>query len=119
MAISSRVSEIVIPCLLFGEIRAILGNQDTLPIRVMIGVEPLQDALTTADLWAAIVIALMSHATAELALDERGCSALRDVLQVSMLAVDDEFVEVSSSVPVVVNKMRLPSVAVIPPVSGG
>jgi hypothetical protein len=119
MAISSKASEIVIQCLLFGEIRAMLGNQDTLPIRVMLGVEPLQHALTTAELWAAIVSALVSHAKSELALDERGCSALRDVLQVSMLAVDDEFVEVSSLVPVVVNEKRSPSVAVIPPVSGG
>ncbi|CUE73363.1 Hypothetical protein, putative [Bodo saltans] len=129
-ASTSTTNDIVIPCLLFGEVRALLGNLDTLPIRVALQVAPtvgsdesplkVTTTLSTAELWRTVNAALMEHASSVgLSLDERSRTSLQEVLRVSMLAVDDEFVEVSSTVSVAVDGRRLPSVAVIPPVSGG
>jgi molybdopterin converting factor small subunit len=112
---------ISISCLLFGEIRSLLSSQDHLSIQLLVP-SPREGTETTtvapAELWMAIQGALDAEAL-RCKLDEKSRAVLREVCQVSMLAVDDEFVDVAQVEPLLVHLRRPPSVAVIPPVSGG
>lgn len=95
-------------CFLFGEMRALLGNKDSLAVHIAEGVP-----LTVPLVWAAVQEAVKSESSS---FDTQRQRQIQDVLSVSLFAVDDEFVDVADiSAPVAVRSQ----LAIIPPVSGG
>lgn len=104
-------------CLLFGEIRSLLGSQDYLVFAWPAdAAHQSATTLTPAALWR-VLSATVDQACKAANMHESVTQRVHTILEIAMLAVDDEYVDKHDDTVQLVRPQS--QFAIIPPVSGG
>jgi molybdopterin converting factor small subunit len=102
------MGDVVFRCYVFGEVRAMIGATDYVEARLPLDAREVSPAVV----WSGVVDGVLRSAASRPRLQEQ----LRAMLEVCLLAIDDEFMDRNDTASRVTS---LENVAVIPPVSGG
>lgn len=117
---------LAITVLLFGELRQLMGSQDTIQVPLLDHTEEEGENTTTATttpsaVWVAACRTILAQKSSSLEMANTTTTRpllVEELLECCLLAVNDEFVD-KADASTRIRIANLESVALVPPVSGG